>query len=70
MPLRSRAAFSPERSCALNARNTPEHFRKKVAACSRPLRRSKNALLYTIAEKFCVEHAPGADYSPAELSDP
>lgn len=55
----------PARSTPATRRNTSE---KKLPRAAGRCAARKTPLLYTIAEKFCVERAPGADYSPAELS--
>lgn len=59
MPLRSRAAFSPERFCALNARNMPEHFRKKLCHAAAERCAARKALFFPPSLKTFASNAPG-----------
>lgn len=53
----------------LNARNMPEHFPQKHCHAAAERCAARKALFFPPSLKnFCVERAPGADYSPAEMS--
>lgn len=58
-PIRSRAAFSPERSRALNARNTPEHFRKNFATLRRSVAPLEKRSSFRHLRKIFASNAPG-----------
>lgn len=60
MPIYSRAAFSPERFCALNARNMPEHSPKKHCHAAAERCAARKTPFFTPSPKNFASNAPRA----------